>query len=43
MIAIAAPCWTLELLHNKLDVIFAPKYVPKTAPKNFELHLIFMY
>ena len=34
MIAITAPFWTLELLHDKLDVIFAPKNAPKTAPKN---------
>ena len=42
MIAITAPFWTHELLHNKLDVIFAPKYAPKTAPKNLELHLKFL-
>ena len=42
MIAITAPCWTLELLHYKLDVIFAPKYAPKTAPKKLELYLKFM-
>ena len=28
MIAIAAPCWTFELLHNKLDGIFAPDDPP---------------
>ena len=33
MIAITAPFWTLELLHKKLDVIFAPKTAPKHAPK----------
>ena len=42
MIAITAPFWTLELLHNKLDVIFAPKNAPKTAPKKLELYLNFM-
>ena len=34
MIAITAPFWTLELLQNKLHVIYAPKTAPKTAPTN---------
>ena len=34
MIAITAPFWTLELLHNKLDVIFAPTTAPTSGIKD---------
>ena len=42
MIAITAPCWTLELLHNKLDVILAPTTAPTTAPTKLKLYLKFL-
>ena len=33
MIAITAPCWTLKLLNNKLNVILAPDDTPRASKR----------